>query len=121
MKWLDEFFERKTRKVAQSASRRSALIGIGKLLVGSAFVLPVLPFDRTAQAAGATASKKAAGKSAVADTATAAEIVELARAQLAEVRSQAARGGGRLGAAGRCACCRCARKWAGPCAGSCAR
>ena len=62
MKWLDEFFERKTRNVAQRASRRSALIGIGKLLVGSAFVLPVLPFDRTAQAAGAAAAKKASGK-----------------------------------------------------------
>ena len=62
MNWLDEFFERKTRNVAQRASRRSALIGIGKLLVGSAFVLPVLPFDRTAQAAGAAAAKKASGK-----------------------------------------------------------
>jgi methylamine dehydrogenase light chain len=53
---FDDFFERKTRQVAQSTSRRSSLIGIGKLLVGSAFVLPVLPFDRVAKAAGAAPS-----------------------------------------------------------------
>ncbi len=46
MKWFDDFFEKKPRKVAQSASRRSALARIGSVMVGTAFMLPVLPFDR---------------------------------------------------------------------------
>lgn len=50
MKWFDDFFERQARSVAQRTSRRSALIRIGKSLVGAAFVLPVLPFDRVARA-----------------------------------------------------------------------
>ena len=62
MKWLDDLFERKTRTVAQSTSRRGALIRVGKLLVGTAFVLPVLPFDRTAQAAAGAARKAAKAK-----------------------------------------------------------
>ena len=62
MKWLDDLFERKTRKVAQQSSRRGALIRIGKLMVGTAFVLPVLPFDRTAQAAAGAARKAANAK-----------------------------------------------------------
>lgn len=57
MKWFDDLFERKTRTVAQRSSRRGALIRIGKLMVGTAFVLPVLPFDRTAQAAAGQAHK----------------------------------------------------------------
>ena len=53
MKWLDNFFEKKTRTLAQQASRRSALVKVGKLFVGAAFVLPVLPFDRIGQSAQA--------------------------------------------------------------------
>lgn len=61
MKWLDDFFERSSRRVAQRVSRRSALVGIGRLLVGAAFVLPVLPFDRVARAAaGGSGGKKKA-------------------------------------------------------------
>lgn len=59
MKWLDDFFERKTRCVAQSASRRSALVKVGKLFVGTAFILPVLPFDRMMPTAHAGENKKA--------------------------------------------------------------
>jgi len=61
MKWLDDFFERSTRRAAQRVSRRNALVGIGRLLVGAAFTLPVLPFDRIARAAtgGAGGKKKA--------------------------------------------------------------
>ncbi len=58
MKWLDDFFERSSRRAAQRVSRRSALVGIGRLLVGAAFTLPVLPFDRIARAAGAVGGKK---------------------------------------------------------------
>ena len=36
MKWLDDFFERSSRRAAQRVSRRSALVGIGRLLVGAA-------------------------------------------------------------------------------------
>ena len=50
MKWLDDFFENRTRAVAQHTSRRSALLKIGRVLVGSAFILPVLPFDRSPRA-----------------------------------------------------------------------
>ena len=51
MKWFDEFFERQARAVAQKTSRRSALTKISRALVGTAFLLPVLPFARVAQAA----------------------------------------------------------------------
>jgi methylamine dehydrogenase light chain len=64
MKWLDDFFERSSRRAAQRVSRRSALVGIGRLLVGAAFALPVLPFDRIARAASggpAGGKKKAPG------------------------------------------------------------
>ena len=50
MRWFDDFFEKKSRLVAQQTSRRSALRRIGRMLVGSAFLLPVLPFDRSAKA-----------------------------------------------------------------------
>jgi methylamine dehydrogenase light chain len=53
MKWLDRIFERTSRQVAQRTSRRSALNRIGRILVGTAFVLPVLPFDRVAKFAHA--------------------------------------------------------------------
>lgn len=52
MKWFDEFFERQARAVAQHTSRRSALTKISRALVGTAFLLPVLPFARVAQAHG---------------------------------------------------------------------
>ena len=47
---LDRFTERKTREVASKVSRRSALVDVGRFMIASAFVLPVLPFDRTSQA-----------------------------------------------------------------------
>src|SRR5262245_35358200 len=50
MKWFDAFIERQARKVAQQTSRRSALLRISRALVGTAFILPVLPFSRVAQA-----------------------------------------------------------------------
>jgi methylamine dehydrogenase light chain len=57
VKWFDDFFEKKSRRVAQSASRRSALVKIGKVLVGTAAILPVLPFDRVAKEAFAGEAK----------------------------------------------------------------
>ena len=60
MKWFDDFFESKSRRVAQSSSRRSALISIGKLFVGTAAALPVLPFDRVGNSAHAAEGKKKA-------------------------------------------------------------
>ncbi len=53
MKWFDDFFEQRARTAARSISRRSALTRIGKLLVGSALLLPVLPFDRIGKAVAA--------------------------------------------------------------------
>ncbi len=58
MKWFDDFFEHKTRRVAQSSSRRSALAKLGKIFVTTAVVLPVLPFDRIGQGAHAAAPSK---------------------------------------------------------------
>ena len=51
--WLDRAAERRARRLAQTTSRRSVLVGVGKLMVASAFTLPVLPFDRTGQALAA--------------------------------------------------------------------
>ena len=53
MKWFDDFFEQRARTAARSISRRSALTRIGKLMVGSALLLPVLPFDRIGKAVAA--------------------------------------------------------------------
>ncbi len=61
MKWLDDAFERSTRLAAQRTSRRSALARAGRFLVGAALTLPVLPFDRTSQAAGGHGGGKAKG------------------------------------------------------------
>lgn len=47
---LDSFTERRSRTIAQQTSRRSVLIGAGRMLVATAFTLPVLPFDRSSQA-----------------------------------------------------------------------
>jgi len=54
MNWFDKWSEKATRKMAHSTSRRSMLLSVGKVLIGSGLLLPVLPFDRsgTAYAAG---------------------------------------------------------------------
>jgi len=49
MRWLDKFGENLSRSVAHRASRRSMLRKVGKMMVGSAFVLPVLPVARAAR------------------------------------------------------------------------
>jgi len=48
--FIDGFTERRTRALASTTSRRSALLKVSRLMVASAFTLPVLPFDRTSQA-----------------------------------------------------------------------
>jgi methylamine dehydrogenase light chain len=48
--WIDRLTERRARSLASTTSRRSALVKVGKVMVASAFTLPVLPFDRTSQA-----------------------------------------------------------------------
>ena len=55
--WLDRVMEDRSRALAQRVSRRSVLAGAGRLLVASAFSLPVLPFDRTAQAEAAEGAR----------------------------------------------------------------
>jgi methylamine dehydrogenase light chain len=60
--FMDGFTERRARKVAQSVSRRSMLVGVSRTLVATAFALPVLPFDRSAQAIAAEADKRELGK-----------------------------------------------------------
>ncbi|WP_338881674.1 methylamine dehydrogenase light chain [Achromobacter veterisilvae] len=50
MHWLDKLGERATRSVAHATSRRSVLNRIGKALVGTAFLMPVLPVARSAPA-----------------------------------------------------------------------
>lgn len=59
MQWFDRIVERRVRQVAQDSSRRSVLVGVGRALVGAAFTLPVLPFDRSARAAGRAQPQKA--------------------------------------------------------------
>ena len=65
--WIDRFFEHQTRRAAQRTGRRSVLATLGKVMVGT-MALPVLPFDRSAHAAGAHSSK-AAGAQAQDETA----------------------------------------------------
>jgi methylamine dehydrogenase light chain len=48
MKWLDEFFEDSARSLARRTSRRSALAGLGSLLLGAS-VVPLLPVARGAE------------------------------------------------------------------------
>jgi aralkylamine dehydrogenase light chain/methylamine dehydrogenase light chain len=50
MQWLDKFGEAFARNIAHTSSRRSVLCSIGKTLVGTAFIMPVLPVARTARA-----------------------------------------------------------------------
>ena len=66
---FDDFFERRMRRIAQRTSRRSTLIRIGKIFVGTAFVLPVLPFDRVTRGALAADRGDAAKKTTRDDTA----------------------------------------------------
>ena len=46
-KWFDKLAEGQSRRLAQNVSRRHALSRISRTLVGTAFILPVLPFDRS--------------------------------------------------------------------------
>ena len=55
MNWFDKYFERRSRSAAHHISRRNAITRVGKLVVGTAFALPVLPFDRIGQAQAAPA------------------------------------------------------------------
>ncbi|MDC8786384.1 methylamine dehydrogenase light chain [Roseateles koreensis] len=48
--FIDGLTERRVRSLASNTSRRSALVKVGKVMVASAFTLPVLPFDRSSQA-----------------------------------------------------------------------
>lgn len=57
MKWLDEFSEHSSRRLAQRTSRRSALARLGRVLVGAA-LLPLLPIDRITGKAEAAGAKK---------------------------------------------------------------
>jgi len=61
--WFDAFVEKQTRSVAQRSSRRGALIRMGRVLVGSALLFPVLPFDRSAHAAGSAEHAKGPAQS----------------------------------------------------------
>ena len=60
MRWFVDFIdartERAVRRVAHQHGRRSMLARLGRGLVGGA-LLPMLPFDRSAQAAGGGAAK----------------------------------------------------------------
>lgn len=51
MKFLDQLTERGSRKLAQRASRRSLLAGLGTLLVGAGSI-PLLPVARASEPAG---------------------------------------------------------------------
>jgi len=51
MRRFDQFGETLARKVAHKSSRRGMLQSLGRVFVGSAFVMPVLPMARSAQAA----------------------------------------------------------------------
>ena len=55
MQWLDRFFERSTRGLAQRTSRRSLLASLGHTVTG-AVLLPLLPIDRSQRAEAATAA-----------------------------------------------------------------
>jgi amicyanin-dependent methylamine dehydrogenase small subunit len=60
LKWFDKLAETQTRNLAQKISRRSVLNRVCRVMVGTAFILPVLPFDRSiAHAADKKSNKKA--------------------------------------------------------------
>ena len=56
MKFLDTFFEQKTRQLAQRSSRRGMLKALGSVLVGSA-AIPLLPVARASAAASKPAEE----------------------------------------------------------------
>ncbi len=58
MKLLDKFFEKKSRQIAQSSSRRGLLKTLGSAMVGAATV-PLLPVARAAEPAKASAPQEA--------------------------------------------------------------
>lgn len=58
MSQFDTFFERSSRRAAQRVSRRSSLVRMGRLLLGTVLTLPVLPFDRVSRTAEAAQGKK---------------------------------------------------------------
>jgi amicyanin-dependent methylamine dehydrogenase small subunit len=60
MKWFDRWFEGASRALAHRTSRRDALTRIGRLAVGAAAALPVLPVDRVARHAQAATKAAAA-------------------------------------------------------------
>lgn len=68
--FLDALTERRSRALASRTSRRSALARVGRVMVASAFTLPVLPFDRSSQAlaAGGHGGAAAGGKKQPGDT-----------------------------------------------------
>ena len=55
--WIDRFAERRVRQAAQLSGRRSALARLGSVMVGTAFALPMLPFDRSGGAAQAASTR----------------------------------------------------------------
>lgn len=57
MKFLDQFFERSTRHVASTTSRRRFLGRLGSFLVAGAAMPVLLPVDRTAKALAAESPK----------------------------------------------------------------
>lgn len=57
---LDRFFTRASRGLAQRTSRRGALARLGKAMIGTAALLPVLPVDRVAKFAHAATRGRAA-------------------------------------------------------------
>ncbi len=65
---LDALTERRVRALASTTSRRSALVKVGRLMVASAFTLPVLPFDRSSQARAASPGGAKAAKAGPKDT-----------------------------------------------------
>ncbi len=59
MKFLDRFFERSTRHVASTTSRRRFLGRLGSFLVAGAAMPVLLPVDRTAKALAAESPRPA--------------------------------------------------------------
>jgi amicyanin-dependent methylamine dehydrogenase small subunit len=48
--FIDRLTEENSRSLARQTSRRSLLAKVGRVALGAAIALPVLPFDRTSQA-----------------------------------------------------------------------
>ncbi len=58
MKWLDKITEQRTRKVAQSTSRRGFLGKFATVVVGTTAALPLLPVARAEQGGGQQPAEK---------------------------------------------------------------